>query len=136
MAHPMLLLAWLAVGLALAQGQTYPAFVQKHVDYPRTPVAPYCDVMMQRRGMTTPVCKHFNVFIHASEDTVTDVCGRGGTPVPGRNWQDSVRAFELSLCLLRGPTQTPPCRYQASNATRHVRLACENRRPVHFVGML
>ncbi|XP_075768324.1 ribonuclease-like [Pelodiscus sinensis] len=132
MAHPMLLLAWLAVGLALAQGQTYPAFLRKHVDYPRTTVAPYCNVMMQRRGMTTP-CKRFNTFIHANTTDIIDICGPGGTPVPGTNLHNSSNAFDLTDCDLQGATPRPPCRYrEIPNLHSRIQVACTAGRPVHF----
>ncbi|XP_075768371.1 ribonuclease-like [Pelodiscus sinensis] len=128
MAHPMLLLAWLAVGLALAQGQTYRAFKRQHIDYPRTRVNPYCNRMMQRRGMTTP-CKGNNTFIHARTTDIINVCGSGGTPVRGTNRQISIRAFTLTNCRLRGIAPNKSCSYEDIPSSNHIRIACD---PVHF----
>nr|XP_014435816.1 ribonuclease-like [Pelodiscus sinensis] len=126
MAHPMLLLVWLAVGLALAQGQTYQAFKRKHINYPRTPVTPYCNRMMQRRGMTTPVCKVLNTFIIANDTNVKKVCNSEGIPVPDTNLWTSTQTFTLVNCRLRGAAHRPPPSHNK------IRIACKQGLPVHF----
>ncbi|CAM4550170.1 unnamed protein product [Lepidochelys kempii] len=133
--HPTLLLVLLAACLALARGETrYDKFLRQHIDYPKT-AAPdtrtYCNQMMQRRGMTSPVCKFTNTFIHDSAASITTICGSGGTPAGG-NLRDSKASFALTTCRLQGGSQRPPCNYNGGTSTQRIRIACDGGLPVHY----
>uniref|UniRef100_A0A8C8RWX6 Ribonuclease A-domain domain-containing protein n=1 Tax=Pelusios castaneus TaxID=367368 RepID=A0A8C8RWX6_9SAUR len=93
----------LAADLAqLSEGVGSPQFLNQHIDYPRSGSIierGYCDRMMQRRGLTRPVCKATNIFIHAPASQVRTVCDRGGKHVHG-NIYDSIAHFQLTVCQL------------------------------------
>ncbi|XP_038226107.2 ribonuclease [Dermochelys coriacea] len=133
--YPTLLLVLLAAWLALARGETYyKKFLRQHVDYPRTAILDartYCNQMMQRRGMTSPVCKFTNTFVHASTDSITTICGPGGTPVSG-NLRDSTASFAITTCRLQGGSQRPPCNYNGGTSTQRIHITCEGELPVHY----
>ncbi|KAM7149920.1 ribonuclease [Macrochelys suwanniensis] len=133
--HLLLLLVWLVTWLALARGETRnEKFLRQHVDYPKSSAPDsrtYCNQMMQRRGMTSPVCKFTNTFVHASADTITTVCGSGGTPASG-DLRDSNASFSLTTCQLQGGSQKPPCNYNANASTQRIRIACGGGLPVHY----
>nr|XP_005311844.1 ribonuclease [Chrysemys picta bellii] len=133
--HLILLLVWLATWLTLARGETrYEKFLRQHVDYPKSSAPDsrtYCNQMMQRRGMTSAVCKFTNTFVHASATTITTVCGSGGTPASG-DLRDSKASFALTTCRLQGGSQTPPCNYNADTSTQRIRIACVGGVPVHY----
>ncbi|XP_067414721.1 ribonuclease-like [Emydura macquarii macquarii] len=138
--HPMLLLVLLATWLALARGQpSFAVFQRQHVAPPRTDHQServYCNRMMQNRGMTSPVCKFTNTFIHDNINTITNVCGRGGTPAGG-NLRESIAHFPLTICRLPGGSQTPPCNYNGCTSYRPIRIGCDQAGlPVHFDGII
>ncbi|XP_067389117.1 ribonuclease-like [Emydura macquarii macquarii] len=134
--HPMLLLVLLATWLALARGETrFGKFQRQHVAPPRTGPQnnrDYCNSMMRSRGMTSPVCKRTNTFIHVNNvNPITNVCGPGGTPAP-KNLHDSIAHFNLTTCRLQGGSQRPPCNYKGNTKYRPIRIGCVRRLPVHF----
>ncbi|XP_032641874.2 ribonuclease-like [Chelonoidis abingdonii] len=133
--HLMLLLVWLATWLVLAMGEThYEKFLRQHVDYPKNSAPDsrtYCNQMMQRRGMTSSVCKFTNTFVHASAVTINTVCGSGGTSASG-DLRNSKASFTLTTCRLQGGSQTPPCNYNAETSTQRIFIACEGGLPVHY----
>ncbi|XP_067404301.1 ribonuclease-like [Emydura macquarii macquarii] len=138
--HPMLLLILLATWLALARGETrFGKFQRQHVAPPRTRDESdrvYCNRMMQNRGMTSSKCKPTNTFIHVDDvKNITDVCGSGGTPAYG-NLRDSNARFALTICKLRGGSQTTSCDYNGNTSTQRIRIACERGLPVHYSGSI
>ncbi|XP_067392777.1 ribonuclease-like [Emydura macquarii macquarii] len=140
--HPMLLLVLLATWLSLAWGETrFGKFKRQHVADPRPDYqnnrylnnSTYCNDMMQRQSMTSPVCKFTNTFIHVDNvNPVTDVCGSRGTPAHG-NLRDSNARFPLTTCKHQGKTQRPPCKYSETTSTQRIRIACDKEGdPVHY----
>ncbi|XP_067400716.1 ribonuclease-like [Emydura macquarii macquarii] len=135
--RPMLflLLVLLAAGLAqLSEGVSYRQFLTRHVDNPKTG-APngriYCNTLMQRRGLTRPVCKLTNTFVHAPAHQLQAIC-RGAGRCHGRNLCDSNAAFRLTICRVMPGSRPGRCNYRARVQTRRIRVACRQRLPVHF----
>ncbi|XP_039353204.1 ribonuclease-like [Mauremys reevesii] len=129
---PLILLA--ATLAQLSEGASYRQFVRQHVDHPKTR-APndriYCNLLMQRRGLTRPQCKPTNTFIHTSTHQLRNICGRGGRPVSG-NLRDSIRSFSVTTCRVLPGSQPGRCRYRAATGVTRVRVACVRRLPVHL----
>ncbi|XP_057244812.1 ribonuclease-like isoform X2 [Malurus melanocephalus] len=132
MAGWVLCVTLVLAALAGAQGQSYQAFQQKHVDNPRTrlPARNYCNTMMARRGMTRPVCKFTNTFVHAPGMTVARACSR--TP-DGQGYYTTPNRLSVTICRLSGGSPRPPCRYRIAQTVQHyVRVGCRGGRPVHL----
>ncbi|XP_067400690.1 ribonuclease-like [Emydura macquarii macquarii] len=130
-----LLLVLLAAGLAqLSEGASYQQFLTRHVDFPKTG-APndliYCNTLMQRRGLTRPVCKSSNTFVHAPPAQLQAVCHGAGRWYT-RNLFDSNAAFPLTMCEVLPGSLPGLCNYRATLFTRRIRVACHQRLPVHF----
>uniref|UniRef100_A0A8C8RXR0 Ribonuclease A-domain domain-containing protein n=1 Tax=Pelusios castaneus TaxID=367368 RepID=A0A8C8RXR0_9SAUR len=135
--HPtlLLLLVLLVVGLAqLSEGASYQQFVTRHINFPKTS-APndrrYCDLLMQRRGLTRIFCKHSNSFIHAPASQLRAICRRGGTHVR-LNLYDSRKPFPVTTCRVLPGSRPGRCRYRAASGVTRVRVACVRRLPVHL----
>ncbi|XP_039353199.1 ribonuclease-like [Mauremys reevesii] len=134
---PVLLLplVLLTTGLAqLTEGASYQQFVNQHVDFPRSRVPNnqnYCDLLMQRRGLTRPACKPINTFIHEPAGQLRDICGRGGRHIK-RNLYDSKRTFRVTTCREAPGSRPRHCRYRASVRVTRVRVACNSNLPVHL----
>ncbi|XP_074838800.1 ribonuclease-like [Carettochelys insculpta] len=130
----LLALAVLLGGLArLGEGSSYAQFLRQHVDHPKTPAQNnriYCNMMMRRRGMTSP-CKRINTFVHAPASQLQTICGPGGRPV-GRNLHDSNSRYRLTTCRQVGGSSRPPCNYRGSSTTQRIRVACVRGLPVHY----
>ncbi|KAJ6651897.1 hypothetical protein lerEdw1_015953 [Lerista edwardsae] len=125
---------------ALTQRETrQEKFHRQHIDFPRT--SPeldawrYCNLMMQRRGMTTSSCKLSNTFIHAQHASVDAICNNGGT-LYNENYYDSNAPLEITACRVTGGSQRPPCKYRGRPNFQRVRVACEHGVPVHFKGFV
>uniref|UniRef100_A0A8C3SJ20 Ribonuclease A-domain domain-containing protein n=1 Tax=Chelydra serpentina TaxID=8475 RepID=A0A8C3SJ20_CHESE len=116
------------------RGASYQQFVRQHVDHPKTS-APndrvYCNVLMQRRGLTQRRCKPINTFIHAPTGQLRAICVREGRPVGG-NLYDSNRSFSVTTCRVLPGSRPPNCRYRAATGVTKVRVACVRRLPVHL----
>ncbi|XP_067388331.1 ribonuclease-like [Emydura macquarii macquarii] len=130
-----LALLLLAVGLApLSHGASYQQFLTRHVDFPKTG-APndrlYCDLLMQRRGLTRLSCTHHNTFVHAPAARLRAVCGPGGTHVR-LNLYDSPEPFPVTTCRVRPGSRPGHCQYRATVGLSQVRLACVRRLPVRL----
>ncbi|ELV13310.1 angiogenin [Tupaia chinensis] len=132
---PLLLVFMLGLSLTpptLAQNNPrYRAFLTKHYDdKPQGRNDRYCDVMMQRRGLTRP-CKDTNTFIHANTRKIKAICEN-----PNGNRQqerkESASAFQITTCEHRGGSSRPPCRYRAKPSYRNIAVVCEDGLPVHF----
>ncbi|XP_025031279.1 ribonuclease-like [Python bivittatus] len=111
-------------------------FHRQHVAFPKTDselgARRYCNLMMQRRGMTAIRCKPTNTFIHGSPTEVDAICSDGGTH-SSENYYDSNSFFELTACRLTGEGSRPPnCNYRGRLSTQQIRVACINGVPVHF----
>uniref|UniRef100_A0A674IMA8 Ribonuclease-like n=1 Tax=Terrapene triunguis TaxID=2587831 RepID=A0A674IMA8_9SAUR len=137
--HPVLLLPLVLLTTGLAQlskgaSASYQQFVRQHIDHPKTS-APndrlYCNLLMQRRGLTRRRCKPTNTFIHAPAGQLRDICSSGGRPV-SRNLYDSNRSFSVTTCRVLPGSRPGRCRYRAATGVTRVRVACVQRLPVHL----
>ncbi|XP_005284274.2 ribonuclease-like [Chrysemys picta bellii] len=135
--RPSLLLPLILLAATLAQlseGANYQQFVRQHIDHPKTR-APndrlYCNLLMQRRGLTRRRCKPTNTFIHAPAGQLRDICSSGGRPV-SRNLYDSNRSFSVTTCRVLPGSRPGRCRYRAATGVTRVRVACVRRLPVHL----
>uniref|UniRef100_A0A674IM42 Ribonuclease A-domain domain-containing protein n=1 Tax=Terrapene triunguis TaxID=2587831 RepID=A0A674IM42_9SAUR len=139
--HPTLLLplVFLATGLAqpsegLSEGATYQQFVTRHFDSPKTSAANdrlYCNLLMQRRGLTRVFCKRRNTFIHAPAGKLQAICARGGTHV-SLNLYDSLESFNVTTCRALPRSRPRHCRYRAATGNTKIRVACVQGLPVHL----
>nr|XP_060636123.1 ribonuclease-like [Anolis sagrei ordinatus] len=132
----LLLLVLLGPMPALTQRESrHDKFLRQHVDFPKTnselDARRYCNLMMQRRGMTATVCKPSNTFIHGAHSEVDAICSNGGTYY-SENYYDSTTSFPITACRIAGGSQGPPCNYRGRITTQRVRVACINGEPVHF----
>ncbi|XP_077170540.1 ribonuclease-like [Paroedura picta] len=136
----LLLLVLLGPWPASPQRETrHEKFRRQHTDYPKTSpdldARRYCNLMMQRRGMTSGACKPSNTFIHGSPEEVDAICTHGGTYF-NENYYDSNAHFDVTSCRITGGSQSPPCNYRGRLSTQRVRVACIRNEPVHFKGPL
>nr|XP_034992999.1 ribonuclease-like [Zootoca vivipara]XP_034993000.1 ribonuclease-like [Zootoca vivipara] len=131
------LLIFLMVLPALTQRESrHEKFNRQHMDSPKTrsdlDARRYCNLMMQRRGMTDSVCKPSNTFIHGDPMAVDAICGDGGTH-SSENYYDSNTPFDITACrIVGGGSQRPPCNYRGRSTSQRIRVACTNGVPVHF----
>ncbi|KAH1182143.1 ribonuclease-like [Mauremys mutica] len=132
--HPLLFLTLVLLAACLAQlseGANYRQFLNRHVDFPKSGNDRlYCNRIMQRRGLTRPVCKPTNTFIHAPANQVQAICTYAGR-CHGRNC-DSNASFSLTICRVRPGSRPGRCVYRASTRNRRIRVGCRQRLPVHF----
>lgn len=133
----LLLLTLLELGLSSYgdENRMYQRFVQQHVD---SKVAnrneSYCDLLMQRRKMTSRYCRYFNTFIHEDIWKVINICST--TKIRCRNGEMNCHESVVNAtdCRLIAGFKAPDCRYWAMTGTRRVVIACEGNPglPVHF----
>ncbi|XP_044284078.1 ribonuclease-like [Varanus komodoensis] len=121
---------------AITQRETrHEKFLRQHNDFPKTDshldVRHYCNLMMQRRGMTNINCKPSNTFIHGSHESLDAICREGGTH-HSENYYDSNAIFEITACRIMGNVQKQPCNYRGRVSFQRIRVACQNGEPVHF----
>ncbi|CAM5096108.1 unnamed protein product [Natator depressus] len=82
--RPLLFLTLVLLAVCLAQlseGATYRQFLTRQVDFPKTSASNdwlYCNCIMRRQGLTRPVCKPTNTFIHAPAGQVQAICSAQG----------------------------------------------------------
>ncbi|XP_067388334.1 ribonuclease-like [Emydura macquarii macquarii] len=135
----ILLLVLLAAGLAqLSEGASYRQFLTRHVDFPRTRAPTnqiYCNTLMQRRGLTRPVCKPTNTFVHAPPAQLQAVCHGGGKRLR-KNLHNSITHFHLTACQLTSVSPLGRCVYQATLRIHRIRVACAQGLPVQLVRVL
>uniref|UniRef100_A0A670ZMV5 Ribonuclease A family member 4 n=1 Tax=Pseudonaja textilis TaxID=8673 RepID=A0A670ZMV5_PSETE len=93
----------------------------------------YCNLMMQRRGLSRGRCKPSNTFIHASNNNIIAVCRGAGTRHQ-RNLFNSRNSFSVTHCRSTG--RYPNCNYRGRSMNRRVRLGCVRRLPVHFARLI
>uniref|UniRef100_A0A8C4Y6M4 Ribonuclease A-domain domain-containing protein n=1 Tax=Gopherus evgoodei TaxID=1825980 RepID=A0A8C4Y6M4_9SAUR len=135
--RPLLFLTLVLLAACLAQlseGASYRQFLTRHVDFPKSGGGNnrlYCNRIMQRRGLTRPVCKPTNTFIHAPTSQIEPVCRDGGEPAEG-DLRLSEDPFPLTVCELQGGSDPPDCDYSGSSSTSRIVIACVDGEPVHF----
>ncbi|KAL8176497.1 UNVERIFIED_CONTAM: hypothetical protein K2H54_035619 [Gekko kuhli] len=125
---------YLCVGATAYYNEKYQTFLRQHHDNPKTKIenTEYCEVLMNYRSAFQS-CKPFNVFIHASEVQLQDVCGPGGYPYHGTGKRRSKTYYPITICRLGMMTRARQCVYYAAYSTRRLVLSCdENSLPVHL----
>ncbi|XP_060546880.1 angiogenin-2-like [Pantherophis guttatus] len=115
-----------------AYSSNYGTFFRQHYNNPKSNIGNcYCDTMMQRRGMTRPILKDKNSFIHGTKRNIDKVCGSGGQPY-GNGLRRSHNPFLVITCKHRGSSNCPPCRYSENTSSRLIVVRCAGGRPVYF----
>ncbi|XP_003223927.3 angiogenin-2 [Anolis carolinensis] len=110
----------------------YKTFLRQHYDNPKSNVGKrYCDTMMKRRGMTKPMCKAVNSFVHASKKQIIAVCGKDGKPY-GNGLRRSKKQFSVTTCKHQGGSTRPPCKYKENKSNRYIVVRCSRGKPVHL----
>ncbi|XP_012321215.1 ribonuclease 4 isoform X1 [Aotus nancymaae] len=139
--HSLLLLLLLTlVGLGLVQpsyGQDrmYQRFLRQHVHPEETGGNDgYCNLMMQRRKMTSNHCKRFNTFIHEDIWNIRSICSTTNIQCKNGRMNCHEGVVKVTDCRETGSSRVPNCRYRATASTRRVVIACEGNPgvPVHF----
>ncbi|XP_053450280.1 ribonuclease 4 [Nycticebus coucang] len=139
--HSLLLLLLLTLlGLGLIQpsyGQhgMYQRFLRQHVDPQVTSGDDrYCNVMMQRRRMTTRQCKSFNTFIHEDIGNILNICNTSNIQCKNGRMNCHEGVVKVTDCRETGGSRVPNCRYRAKASTRRIVIACEGdpEVPVHM----
>uniref|UniRef100_A0A8C0S9L2 Ribonuclease 4 n=1 Tax=Canis lupus familiaris TaxID=9615 RepID=A0A8C0S9L2_CANLF len=134
----LLLLTLLGLGLvqpADGQDRMYQRFLRQHVDPEgKGGNDTYCNVMMQRRKMTTRQCKRFNTFVHEDIWNIRSICSTTNIQCKNGKMNCHEGVVKVTDCRETGSSRAPNCRYRASASTRHVVIACEGdpELPVHF----
>ncbi|XP_006191294.1 ribonuclease 4 [Camelus dromedarius] len=139
--HSLLLLVLLTLlGLGLVQpsyGQSYmyQRFLRQHVDPAgRGGSDSYCNLMMQRRKMTSYQCKYFNTFIHEDIWKIQSICSTTSIQCKNGKMNCHEGVVKVTDCRETGSSRAPNCRYRATASMRRVVIACEGNPevPVHF----
>lgn len=134
----LLLLTLLGLGLvqpSYGQDRMYQRFLRQHVDPEGTGGNDtYCNLMMQRRKMTTHQCKRFNTFVHEDIWSIRSICSTTNIQCKNGKMNCHEGVVKVTDCRETGSSSAPNCRYRASASTRHVVIACEGdpQLPVHF----
>ncbi|KAM5239471.1 ribonuclease 4 isoform 1-T4 [Hipposideros larvatus] len=134
----LLLLTLLGLGLvqpSYGQDRMYQRFLRQHVDPSTTNGNDgYCNVMMQRRRMTTHHCKSFNTFIHEDIWNIRSICSTTSIQCKNGKMNCHEGVMKVTDCKETGGSRAPNCRYRAMARTRPVVIACEGNPevPVHF----
>ncbi|XP_046510598.1 ribonuclease 4 isoform X1 [Equus asinus] len=136
----LLLLLLTMLGLVLiqpsyGQDRMYQRFLRQHVD-PEVTVGSdaYCNLMMQRRKMTSYQCKRFNTFIHEDIWNIRSICSTTSIQCKNGKMNCHEGVVKVTDCRETGSSRAPNCRYRAMTSTRRVVVACEGNPevPVHF----
>lgn len=134
----LLVLALLGLGLvepSYGQDRMYQRFLRQHVDSQQTGGSDsYCNLMMQRRKMTSHQCKRFNTFIHEDIWNIRSICSTASIQCKNGQMNCHEGVLKVTDCRETGSSRAPNCRYRASASTRRVVIACEGNPevPVHF----
>uniref|UniRef100_A0A8C2LL89 Ribonuclease 4 n=1 Tax=Cricetulus griseus TaxID=10029 RepID=A0A8C2LL89_CRIGR len=134
----LLVLTLLGLGLvqpSYGQNQMYQRFLRQHVSPQETGGNDnYCNLMMQRRKMTSRQCKHFNTFIHEDIWNIRGICSTSNIQCKNGRMNCHEGVMKVTDCRETGSSRFPNCRYRASASTRRVVIACEGNPevPVHF----
>nr|XP_028559876.1 ribonuclease pancreatic-like [Podarcis muralis] len=120
------------------EAQSWEAFQNKHIDYPRTRASnpsAYCNLMMVKRNLNPIRCKPRNTFINHDNESVLQVCGNGGTRWQG-NFYDSNESFPMIDCRYTDGKPPKDCKYKGTETSKRIRVACEEKKPVHLEKLL
>ncbi|XP_022443296.1 ribonuclease 4 [Delphinapterus leucas] len=134
----LLLLTLLGLGLvqpSYGQDRMYQRFLRQHVDPDVTGGNDgYCNLVMQRRKMTSHQCKHFNTFIHEDLGSIHSICRTANILCKNGRMNCHEGVAKVTDCRETGSSRAPNCRYRAKASTRRVVIACEGNPevPVHF----
>ncbi|KAH0505891.1 Ribonuclease 4 [Microtus ochrogaster] len=125
----LLVLALLGLGLvqpSYGQDRMYQRFLRQHVDSQQTGGSDsYCNLMMQRRRMTSHQCKRFNTFIHEDIWNIRSICSTASIQCKNGQMNCHEGVLKVTDCRETGSSRAPNCRYRASASTRRVVIACE-----------
>ncbi|XP_075386785.1 ribonuclease 4 [Tenrec ecaudatus] len=139
--HSLILLLLLTLlGLGLVQpssGQDfmYQRFLRQHVDPEGTGGSnAYCNIMMQRRKMTSYQCKRVNTFIHEDIWNIRSICSTPSIQCKNGLMNCHEGVVKVTDCRETGGSRAPNCRYRATASIRRIVVACEGHPevPVHF----
>ncbi|XP_039725757.1 LOW QUALITY PROTEIN: ribonuclease 4 [Pteropus medius] len=135
----LLLLTLLGLGLlqpSYGQDHMYQRFLRQHVDSKVTNRnESYCNLLMQRRKMTSRYCKYFNTFIHEDIWKIINICST--TNIQCRTGEMNCHEWSVvnaTDCRLIAGSKAPKCRYRAMTGTRQVVIARDGNPalPMHF----
>ncbi|KAM5338161.1 ribonuclease 4 isoform 1-T2 [Glossophaga mutica] len=132
------LLTLLGLGLvqpSYGQDRLYQRFLRQHVDPDGAGGNDgYCNMMMQRRKMTSRHCKSFNTFIHENIWNIRSICSTTNIQCKNGKMNCHEGVVNVTDCRETGNSKAPNCRYRAMTSTRRVVIACEGNPevPVHF----
>ncbi|XP_043777036.1 ribonuclease 4-like [Cervus elaphus] len=127
-----LLLSLLGLGLvqpSYGQDRMYQRFLRQHVDPDETAGSDgYCNLMMQRRKMTSHQCKRFNTFIHEDLWNIRSICTANIQCKNGQmNCHEGV--VRVTDCRETGSSRAPNCRYRAKASTTSQHLKFDSFAP-------
>uniref|UniRef100_A0A5F9DK26 Ribonuclease 4 n=1 Tax=Oryctolagus cuniculus TaxID=9986 RepID=A0A5F9DK26_RABIT len=127
--HTLLLLLLLTLlGLAqpsFGQDRMYQRFLRQHVHPQETGGNDsYCNLMMQRRKMTSHHCKPFNTFIHEDIWNIRSICSTTSIRCKNGKMNCHEGVVKVTDCKETGSSRAPNCRYRAAASTRRVVIAC------------
>ncbi|XP_024423576.1 angiogenin [Desmodus rotundus] len=134
---PLLLVFTLGLGLTPSTTRAqndyrYTHFLTQHYDSnPFGRDDRYCNIMMARRGLTSP-CKDTNTFIHGTKKNIRAICEDKNGVLYGETFRQSKSSFQVTTCKHIGQSSKPPCWYRANKGSRAIVVACEHGLPVHF----
>ncbi|KAM9645557.1 ribonuclease 4 [Trichechus inunguis] len=129
------LLGLVLVQPSYGQDRMYQRFLRQHVDPQGTGGNDsYCNLMMQRRKMTTNRCKPFNTFIHENIWNIHSICSTTNIQCKNGKMNCHESVVKVTDCKETGSSRAPNCRYRAMANTRRVVIACDGnpKVPVHF----
>uniref|UniRef100_A0A8C9C096 Ribonuclease 4 n=1 Tax=Phocoena sinus TaxID=42100 RepID=A0A8C9C096_PHOSS len=138
----LLLLTLLGLGLvqpSYGQDRMYQRFLRQHVDPDVTGGNDgYCNLVMQRRKMTSHQCKRFNTFIHEDLGSIHSICRTSNIQCKNGRMNCHEGVVKVTDCRETGSSRAPNCRYRAKASTRRVVIACEGLRtlPLPHAGSL
>ncbi|XP_023396421.1 ribonuclease 4 [Loxodonta africana] len=134
----LLLLTLLGLGLvqpSYGRESKYQRFLRQHMDPEGSGGNDgYCNLLMQRRKMTTSWCKPFNTFIHEDIWNIRSICSTTNIQCKNGSMNCHEGVVKVTDCKETGSSRAPNCRYRAKTSTRRVVIACEGNPevPVHF----
>ena len=113
----LLLLTLLGLGLvqpSYGQDRMYQRFLRQHVDPDETGGNDsYCNLMMQRRKMTSHQCKRFNTFIHEDLWNIRSICSTANIQCKNGRMNCHEGVVRVTDCRETGSSRAPNCRYRA-----------------------
>ena len=122
-----LLLTLLGLGLvqpSYGQDRMYQRFLRQHVDPDETGGNDgYCNLMVQRRKMTSHQCKPFNTFIREDLWNIRSVCSTANIQCKNGQMNCHEAVVRVTDCRETGSSRAPNCRYRAkaSSTSQHLK---------------